>query len=157
MTPEQEKEQQLQKTNQIPRVDALEVGQAATFDILKGLLETYKLSQGYADHDGKKGYRFNGTDPGKCDAFVTSYMDHITDSMYTKQKLSILYRMVEKDAEEIFNLCHSLTKDPEERLAIIWEDLKNIYGHREREPRTELDPERSWSCMNISAREPISI
>ena len=119
----------------------LEAGQAATFGILKGLLEAYKLSKGYADHDGKKGYKFDDTDLGKYDAFafVTSYMDHITDSMSTKQKLSILYRMVEKDVEEIFNLHSSLIKGPNERLALIWEDLENTYGHREREPRTELN------------------
>ena len=77
-------------------MDTLEADQAATFDILKGLLETSKLSQGYTDRDGKKGYRFDGTDPGKYDAFITSYMDRITDSMSTKQKLNILYGIIEK-------------------------------------------------------------
>ena len=75
---------------------------------------------------------FDGTDPRKYDAFVTRYMDPITDSMSTKQKLSILYGMVEKHVEEIFNLRRSLTKDPDERMALIWEDLENTYGHRER-------------------------
>ena len=45
--------------NNSNRVDALEAGQVDTFNILKGLLETYKLSQGYADINGKKGYRFD--------------------------------------------------------------------------------------------------
>ena len=58
-------------------------------------------------------------DPGKYDTFVTSYMDRITDSMSTKQKLRVLYGMIEKDSVEICNLRHSLTKDPEERLALI--------------------------------------
>ena len=66
-------------------------------------------------------------------------MNRITDSMSTKQKLSILYWMVEKDAEQIFNLCRSFTKDPKEKLALIWEDHKNTYGHSKRGPRTELD------------------
>ena len=38
----------------------------------------------------KKDFRFDGTDPGKYDTFVTSYMDRITDSMPSKQKLRIL-------------------------------------------------------------------
>ena len=50
-----------------------------------------------------------------------------------------MYGMVKKGADEIFKLCRSPMKDPEERLALIWEDLENTYGHREREPRTELD------------------
>ena len=44
--------------------------------------------------------------------------------------MRILYGMVEKDVEEIFDLCCSLTKDPIERLALIWEDLEQTYGHR---------------------------
>ena len=68
-------------------MNALEAGQASTFDILKGLIETYKLSQGYVDRDGKKGYKFDRTDPVKYDSFVTSYVDGITDSMSTKQKI----------------------------------------------------------------------
>ena len=56
-------------------------------------------------------------------------MDRITDSMSSKQKLRVLYGMVEKDAEEIINLRHSLTKDPEERLTLISENFENIYGN----------------------------
>ena len=101
----------------------------ATFDRLKGLLETYKLFQEYAGHDGKKGFRFDGTDPGQYDAFVTSYMDRFTDSMLSKQTLRDLYGMIERCAEEIFNLHRGITIDPKERLALIWADLENLYGH----------------------------
>ena len=47
--------------------------------------------------------------------------------------------MVEKHAEEIFNLCCSLMKELNERLALIWKDLENTNGHREHEACTELD------------------
>ena len=57
----------------------------------------------------------------------------------SKQKLRVLFGMVERDADEIFNLRRALTTDPEERLALVWEDLENIYGHRDREPGMELD------------------
>ena len=47
--------------------------------------------------------------------------------------------MGERDSEEIFNHHHWLTIDPKERLALICEDLENIYRHRDRETRMELD------------------
>ena len=94
------------------------------------------MSQTYANHGGKKGYRFDGSDPGKEDAFVTSYMDRITTNMSAHQKLRILYGMVEWEAEDIYNLRHELTKDPEKKLALISEDFENIYGHEELDPRT---------------------
>ena len=59
--------------------------------------------------------------------------------MSSKQKLRVLFGMLGKDADEIFNLGHALTTDPDERLALVWADLDNIYGHRDREPRTEMD------------------
>ena len=35
-------------------------------------------------------------------------------------------------------------KDPEKRLALIWEDLENTYGHGEQDSRTELDAIHRW-------------
>ena len=43
--------------------------------------------------------------------------------MLSKQKLRFLFGMVERDADEILNLRRALTTDPEERLALVWEDL----------------------------------
>ena len=79
-------------------VGAVEAGLASHTNILKDLLEILKMSQTYVDRDGKKGYGFNGSDPGKYDAFVTLYMD-----------------MVEWEAEETYNLRHKLMRDPEKR------------------------------------------
>ena len=54
-------------------------------------------------------------------------MDCITESMSSKQKLRVLFGMVERDVEEIFNL--AMATHPEERkTALIWEDLENITG-----------------------------
>ena len=91
----------------------METGLSRRNDILKDLLKTLKMSQTYADHEEKKEYRFDGSDPGKYDAFMTSYIDRIVTNMSAQQKLRILYGMVEREAEEIYNLRHELTKDPE--------------------------------------------
>ena len=60
--------------------------------------------------------------------------------------------MLEKDAEDIFNLRRALTTDPDERLTLAWEDLENIYGHRNREPRTELDKLYQNRWLNVPRR-----
>ena len=97
----------------------MEAGLSRKNYVLKDLLETVKMSQTYADRDGKKGYQFDGSDPGMYDASVMSYMDRIATNMSTRQMLCILYSMVEREAEEIYNLRRELMENQEKSLALI--------------------------------------
>ena len=101
-------------------MDALESHQAVQLDVLRGLIETMRVSQGYMDRDRRKDFKFDGN-PVKYDVFVTSYMDKITEEMTAKHKLRIMFGMLGKEAERAFDLRCGPSDDSDEHLGLISE------------------------------------